>query len=582
MSKIKLGWPVVLAVLLAQGALLLGPDLLRGAGLTHSYVYNSTWVLEFGRALESGQFPPRWLHGAFNGMGAPSFYFYPPLFFYAAALVDLVIPGSNHMTIIAWTTLALTVGSGLTMFAWLRSKAGDAWALIGAVIYLLAPYHLLNLYVRGSVGETMGYLTLPLLALGLERAARSWAWIPALALGVAALLTSHLLIALLAGVSILPVYALYLVASAPAGQRGAALLRCAVGGLLGLAIALAYLGPAMTLQDDTVMHIMWGKDADPSKWALLTPSSWPQKPFSTAMAWITYGLAAAALAAVAGVVGRQRSPPRDEALVWSLGALVAFALYAMPWVWQGVTGLVLNKVQFPFRLLLGMEFAAVTALVLAAAHGRVLLVAALALASVVPMSIGYRINDDFIRLHNAVVGDAALPETAAQVACRRAPEEHLPHGFASAWRYSADPYCMSHYQALPLAAPETDGARVTAASVFPDGSVAMAIEAARPTRIVLRKFYFPTWEVGRVEKGPDPVVATEPATPEHLLSFTAEPGAHLYRARIVRSPLEVVCDTISLLALAATAAWLGLSLRRRHKASGDVPARRAFMRIRTR
>lgn len=563
MSKIKLGWPIVLAVLLVQGALLLGPDLLRGAGLTHSYVYNSTWILEFGRALEAGQFPPRWLHGAFNGMGAPSFYFYPPLFFYVATLVDVFVPGSNHMAIIAWTTLALTTGSGLAMFAWLRSKASDAWALIGAVVYLLAPYHLLNLYVRGSVGETMAYLTLPLLALALQRAARSWAWVPALALGVAALLTSHLLIALLAGVSVLPVYAGYLVAGAPAGQRWAVVLRGALGGLLGLAIAAAYLGPAMTMQGDTVMHIMWGREADPAKWALLTPSQWPQKPFSTSMAWLAYGVTAAALAAIAGVVGRPRAPARDEALVWSGGVLLAFALYATPWVWQGVTGLVLGKVQFPYRLLLGMEFAAVTALVMAAAHGRVLLVAALLAASAVPMVVGYRVHDGYILLHNTVVGDRALPDSAAHVACRRAPEEHLPHDFASAWRYAADPYCLSRYQELPLAAPEADGAKVTAASVFPDGSVAMAVEAARPTRIVLRKFYFPTWEIGRVEDGPDPVVAAEPATPEHLLSFTAEPGTHVYRARIVRSPLERVCDTISLLALAVVAAWLALSLRRR-------------------
>lgn len=567
MSKIKLSWSIVILALLVEGFILLRADILQGAGFTHSYIYNATWILEFDQALASGQFPPRWLHGAFNGMGAPSFYFYPPLFFYAAALADLIIPGSNHMTIIAWTTLALTVGSGLAMFAWLRSKAGDAWALVGAAVYLLAPYHLLNIYVRGSVGETMGYLTLPLLALGLERAARSWTWVPILALGVAALLTSHLLIALLAGVSILPVYAAYLVAGAPAGQRWAVVLRCAVGGLLGLGVAAAYLGPAMTMQDATVMHIMWGREADPSKWALMTPANWPQKPFSTSMAWLAYGVAAAALAAIAGVVRQARTPARDEVLVWSGGVLLAFALYAMPWVWQGVPGLVLSKVQFPYRLLLGMEFAAVTALVLAAAHGRLLLVGVLALAAAAPMAVGYGMNAGFVRLHNTVLGDATLPEAAGQVACRRAPEEHLPRDFASVWRYAADPYCMTRYQELPLAAPETDGAKVTSASVFPDGSVAMAVEATQPTRIVMRKFYFPTWEIGRVVKGPDPLVAAEPATPEHLLSFVAEPGAHFYRARIVRSPLEIVCDVISLLSLIVVGAWLAL---------------RAFMRIRTR
>jgi hypothetical protein len=127
---------------------------------------------------------------------------------------------------------------------------------------------------------------------------------------------------------------------------------------------------------------------------------------------------------------------------------------------------------------------------------------------------------------------------------------------------------------------------VTAASTFPDGTIAVAVSATRPTRIVVRRFFFPTWEVGLVRPGRDPVVRAEPVGLDRLLSFTAAPGQETYRIRIVRSPLEKICDAISLVALLGVLVWLGLSLRRCLLARSDdqgLQGRfRAFMRIRTR
>ena len=96
---------------------------------------------------------------------------------------------------------------------------------------------------------------------------------------------------------------------------------------------------------------------------------------------------------------------------------------------------------------------------------------------------------------------------------------------------------------------------MTPAGQFKDGSFAIMVETPRPTRVVLRRFYYPTWEVGLVRKGRDPSMKTEGYGVERLLSFEAQPGVNTYRVRIVRSPLEKVCDTISLLAL-LLAAWL--------------------------
>jgi hypothetical protein len=566
-TKTTLRWPLVLLILAFQSFCLLRHDLGHGAGQTHSYIYNSVWILEFNDALAQGHFPPRWLHGARMGLGAPSFYFYPPLAFYVAAAVRFAFGSIDHAMITAWSTYSMVLGSGVAMYAWLRSRTGDLWALIGALAYVAAPYHLINFYVRGSIGETAAYMTLPLFALCLRGAARAWIWVPALALSFAALVMSHLLIAMLVLVSLLPGYAVYQLLEAPKGGRREMALRYVVGALLGLAASASYLGPALLMQNDALLHVMWGNDADPYKWALITPGRWPQKPFSTSMAWLAYGVAGGALAAMMAVIGRDIAGPRREVLAWGAGVLIAFALYATPWPWHGFTGQFLGKAQFPYRLLLGMEFAAITAIALAFIHGRRWMLAVLLVGAAVPTMHGFSMHKDFIGFHLAQSGDAALAENAPQISCRRTPEEHLPANFSRDAHYSEDPYCLSQIAGQPLARAQGDTAKVVAANVFPDGSVAVAVVAKRPTRILLRKFYFPTWEVGRVQKGPDPIVAAIPSPEEKLLSFIAETGSHTYRARIVRSPLEKICDTTTLAALACCLAWLGLSLRRRPRFS---------------
>jgi hypothetical protein len=582
MPKISLRWPIVLLVLAFQSFCLLRHDLGHGAGFTHSYAYNAAWILEFDNTLAQGHFPPRWLHSAWNGMGASSFYFYPPLAFYVTAFVRYAFGTIDHAMILAWANYLMVLGSGLAMFAWLRSRAGDAWALVGALVYVAAPYHLLGVYVRGSIGETAAYMALPLLALCLERAARSWAWIPGVALSLAALIMSHLLIGMLVCITVMPAYAVHLLLDTPKAERRDTLLRCVAGALLGLAVAASYLGPALLMQKLALLRVMWGSEADPYNWALITPDRWPQKPFSTSMAWLAYGTAGAALAAMVAVAGRALASPRREALAWGAGVLVAFTLYALPWPWHGFTGQFLGKVQFPYRLLLGMEFAAVTAIILAVAHGRRLALAVLLVAAALPLSHGFSMQKDAIAFHLLQPGDLAMPEVARSIACHSAPMEHLPAGFAGGPRYVADASCLTGFAKTPLAGAQDDGARVTAASIFPDGSVAIAVEAARPTRIVLRKYYFPTWRIARVEEGRDPTVKAELSQPDGLLSFVAEPGSHTYRARIIRSPLETACDALTLAALALIAAWLGLSLHRRLNTHGRLAPIHAFMRIRTR
>lgn len=556
-------WALAILVCVGLGLASARGTLDHGAGWTHSYSYDTVWIAEFNAALRQGHFPPRWLDGAMAGFGASSFYFYPPLAFYAAALIGAVLPaGTDPGLILAWLDALTIAGSGLAMFAWLRPKTGPWTALAAAALYMFAPYHQLCVFVRGALGETIAYVVLPLLAASLERGVRCWRWTPALAVSYAALVLSHPIIAMLTTVGVLPAYVLYLIVSAPAKERPMIVVRGAAGAALGLALAAAYLGPSILLQSAATMNRMWGTfPTDPYNWTLLVPHLWPQKPFSTSMAFLGWGMGALALSALVAALLARRDGKTGEALAWAAAALTGVAMYALPWVWHGPLAPMLSKAQFPYRILVAVDFAAVAAVALAFAHGRRWVLPPLAAIAAAPLLWhGFMlVQPDYA--HHFVVPGVADPDTAKRVAGLRGPDEHFPAAMDfEDPRLQADSPGLSGLKDIPLAAPVDAGAKVTAANSFPDGTVAIAVDAQRPTRIVLRKFYFPTWEVGRVQPGRDPVMPSSAYGRLAQVSFVAEPGQNTYRARIVRSPVEKASDVVSLLALALILALLAPSL----------------------
>lgn len=552
------GWPVATLVILLTTALLLYKPLVQGAGYTHSYFFNAVWVLDFSDALKHGQFPPRWLHGGFNGLGSSSFYYYPPLAFYVASFARAMLgPNADHSHIIAWAVYLMTAASGLTMFAWLSSKTGEGWAglgwaLTGALAYVLAPYHQLDHLVRGALGETAAYAAVPFVMLALERAAASRRWFPGLAIGYAALLASHLVIAMLVSVSVIPIFALYLILKAPKDQRLGVILRGAAGALLGVAIAASYLGPALFMQRYASLQWMFGAGAgDPYNWTLLRPDLWLDRPFADSMAWLGWGTGALGLVAVLAVTGedfRRADERLQDAVVWGAITLFGLTLYALPWVWHGPTGLLLGKAQFAYRVLLGMEFTAITAVTLAAAGGRWSRLVMLVPLCLLMLKQGYDLSANNVTMHLAHNGDLN-GEINQMIVTRRSPQEHLPAGVDIGSPRFADPAFMSGFDDVPPARPLDAGAKVIRTGTMPDGTMIVILDAPRPTEVVLHRFYYPTWRAYRVQDGPDAAVPVQAFGRERLLSFRADAGPNTYRIRIERSTLEKASDALSLLAI---------------------------------
>lgn len=129
---------------------------------THDGEWSIVRLADMGRTLRDGQIPAR-LSGYLNhGYGYPLFNFAYPFPYYLGSLVKLFRFGLvDSIKIIFAATVPL---SAVFMFLaakklWENNLAG----IICAVLYAYLPYRIVDLYARGSIGESVALIFFPLL-----------------------------------------------------------------------------------------------------------------------------------------------------------------------------------------------------------------------------------------------------------------------------------------------------------------------------------------------------------------------------------------------------------------------------------
>jgi len=135
-----------------------------------------------------------------NGYGYPVSDFLYPLFMYLSVPIHLL--GINFVNSIKTLLILCIFTSSLFTFLWLRKLFDNFSSLIGAIFYTFFPYHLFDVYQRGSVGEVLSLSILPFVLWQMERRSLLWT-----SIGLAFLIMAHNTLAVLFMFLILP-YAL--------------------------------------------------------------------------------------------------------------------------------------------------------------------------------------------------------------------------------------------------------------------------------------------------------------------------------------------------------------------------------------
>lgn len=208
------------------------------------------------QGLLDGVFPVRWMPDAAFGLGYPFFNFYAALPFYFAAIFKLV--GFSFVFSLKLTHLLgfIVASIGMAAWMWQLTKRVEV-AFVAAAAYTFAPFHLVNVYLRGdSLSEFWAMAWYPLILLTLHMAAQHLTWkrIALVALTFGALVMTHNVSALLFA----PFVAIYAVGSAlVTAQRDAplslskqrqlnAIIGLALAGVIGLLLSLWLWLPALT------------------------------------------------------------------------------------------------------------------------------------------------------------------------------------------------------------------------------------------------------------------------------------------------------------------------------------------------
>ena len=144
----------VLFALAATAPLMIDPGFLntRQAGDSPFLLFR---LHQLVAALGDGVFPVRWMPDGAFGLGYPFFNYYAALPYYLAALLHAL--GASYVLSLKLTVVAGAIAASGGMFGWMRAITGRrSAALLAAGAYTFAPYHLVNVYLRGDSLASLG------------------------------------------------------------------------------------------------------------------------------------------------------------------------------------------------------------------------------------------------------------------------------------------------------------------------------------------------------------------------------------------------------------------------------------------
>src|SRR3989339_1376590 len=116
-------------------------------------------LYEMDKCIKDYQIPCRWVPDLGGLYGYPIFNYYAPLPYYFGELVYLF---SGSLLFAVKTMFAVSfLGAFIFMYLLVSKLFGKMGGLISALFYSFAPYHALDFYVRGAMGEMWALMLFP-------------------------------------------------------------------------------------------------------------------------------------------------------------------------------------------------------------------------------------------------------------------------------------------------------------------------------------------------------------------------------------------------------------------------------------
>ena len=543
--------PLHLAILLFYGAFLTWPALSTGYIPSRDVLIHLLWSMNFSNQLWAGEWYPRWLDQMNGGLGSPVFFFYAPLPYYFTALLKPLFhadPEGWHQLGVAAS--AAVILSGLSAYLWLRLFVGAAAALVAAIVYMSAPYHLaFDLYQRFAFAELWAFAWLPLVLWGAYATVRGSVKAPlSLGLAYAALLLTHLPTAMIFS----PVVLAYAAFCAGWGARVRGAMVVAGAMALGIGLAAAYLVPALATQHNVSLSDMRvGRFSYSYHFLFYGPRfDVDIANMVTQQGWYAAVMIMACMAASFMVERALADAEIRQARFWMSVAVLVFVMMlpvARP-IWNILPPL--QAIQFPWRfnILLTLAMASLIALWMEskARKPRPNLISLMIVCLIV---IGQSLPTLAIYLAlSASPGDPGMDKMFAQfgtinveakekvLAARMAIDvaEYRPRWVPRELNNTSEALRVSLTE-MHAAFSDRDKGTVAILSRSPR-RILLAVNMPAEGWVKVPHFYYPGWRAVTVESGAR--LAVRPSIPEGLLEINARAGRHEIIIELVTSMTE--------------------------------------------
>ena len=222
--------------LFAISTILFIPALIKGIPSSNDLPHHYRVVTSFAEAIHSGVYYPNWNALSTGGYGDVSFRFYPPGAYFFLSFTKALTGDWFYGSLLAFVLFA-AVG-GLGVYFWARDFLCPNLSLLAGVLYIIAPFHVNEIYQAFLMPEYAGSAILPFCFAFVTRVCRDGRKrdIAGLAATFGLLILTHLPLAVIASFALVG-YALLLIRRDSAVRT---VLQLSAAALLGLAASARY------------------------------------------------------------------------------------------------------------------------------------------------------------------------------------------------------------------------------------------------------------------------------------------------------------------------------------------------------
>ncbi len=496
------------------------PFLFLGVPRGHDFKFHVFSWMEVLEQWKNGIIYPRWASLAQWGYGDARFVFYPPASLVLGAALGALFPWRIATGVYIWIALS---AAGTSMFFLARHWLSRKDAIFAAALYASNPYHIVIVYWRSAFAELLASALLPVLLLFVVRLeGEGRKMILPLGLVVTAAWLTNAPAAVMVNYSLV----LMVIVAALMQRSPRILLNGAAAFALGTALAAFYLLPAAYEQKWVNIAQLLVPGLRPQDNSLFTTAYNPHQRFNQLVSIV----AAGDMIILAGAAWSSRKFREQKRLAWWILIVWAGGASLLMFPFASVFWEYLPKfrfIQFPWRWLLCLNVALSMLVVMGVRRvlsralicGVMLAVIGIAWQRVRPK---WQTAADFQEMNDEMQADHGY----------RGAEEYVPAASDTSYELNRDVNKVS--------GESNTSARINVLE-WGAKSKRFTAEVNQPTRLVLRLFNYPAWQV----EVNDRVMSAETREVTGQMVLLAQPGENRIRVTFIRTWDRIAGEIVS-------------------------------------